>query len=402
VDGNFYIRNWAVDRLMMMSLDVVAPIHATLYVAPWYRALGARLGRLVELSTATSTTPDQLEIADGGTVADEASLGAARIEGGWMTVAPTRLGRRAFVGNSGVVPGGTTLGDGALVGVLSLAPSRPEEAAQTNVSWLGSPPLQLRRREPSRGFTAARTYCPPGWLVLTRAVAEVFRITLPPAGFIFVTATVVTAAVALLQRLGLGPMLGLLPLVYAACCAVVLLGVAGAKWLFMGRYRPFVRPLWTPFIWRLEFVNALYEFLATPLVLDVLRGTPFLPAYLRLLGSKVGRCVYLETTGFLEWDLVEIGDRAAINEDAVLQTHLFEDRILKASGLRIGADCVVGAVSVVLYDSEMEAGSRLDTLSLLMKGERLPAGTAWAGIPASWWSEIGAPNSSDSDEAATG
>jgi hypothetical protein len=45
---------------------------------------------------------------------------------------------------------------------------------------------------------------------------------------------------------------------------------------------------------------------------------------------------------------------------------------------------VVGAGSVVLYDSIMEDGARLDALSLLMKGERLPAGTAWAGIPAVW------------------
>ncbi len=58
--------------------------------------------------------------------------------------------------------------------------------------------------------------------------------------------------------------------------------------------------------------------------------------------------------------------------------------MLKSSGLRIGADCTVGADSVVLYDSKMEDGSRLDALSLLMKGETLPRGTAWAGIPAGW------------------
>ena len=79
-----------------------------------------------------------------------------------------------------------------------------------------------------------------------------------------------------------------------------------------------------------------------------------------------------------------MGDRAAINDEAVLQSHLFEDRMLKASGLRVGADCTVGAGSVVLYDAEMEDGSSLDALSLLMKGERLPAGTSWAGSPAVW------------------
>jgi hypothetical protein len=35
----------------------------------------------------------------------------------------------------------------------------------------------------------------------------------------------------------------------------------------------------------------------------------------------------------------------------------------------------------------MEDGARLAALSLLMKGETLPAGTAWAGSPASWQGE---------------
>jgi len=83
-------------------------------------------------------------------------------------------------------------------------------------------------------------------------------------------------------------------------------------------------------------------------------------------------------------DLVEIGDRATLNDDCVLQTHLFEDGVLKASWLRVGADCSVGALSVVPYDSVMENGSRLDALSLVMKGETLPARTPWAGVPASW------------------
>ena len=158
----------------------------------------------------------------------------------------------------------------------------------------------------------------------------------------------------------------------------------------MGRFRPFERPLWSPFIWRLELANALYEFLATPLALDALRGTPFLPWYLRLLGARLGRRVYLHTTGFLEFDLTEIGERAELNDDCVMQTHLFEDRVLKASRVRIGPGCTVGTGSVVLYDSEMRDGARLDALSLLLKGEVLPAETAWAGLPASWQGEASA------------
>ena len=382
VHGWFYVRKWIIDQLLALSLDVAGSIHATLYLPPWYRALGAKLGRSVELSTATSMTPDLLEIGDGGTVADEVSMCAARVEGGWMTLAPTRLGRRSFVGNGAVVPPGTELGEGSLVGVLSLPPAGPGEAARANTSWMGSPAILLPRRQASTPFPDQRTFCPTRKRRLTRGLIEILRVTLPPAGFILVTTTVVTAALALWNRVGLGATLLLLPLVYAACCVAAALAVVAAKWLVMGRYRPFEHPLWSVFVWRLEFVNGLYEFLTTPLLLEALQGTPLLPWYLRLLGARIGRRTYIHTTGFLEWDLVEVGDEAIVNEDCVLQTHLFEDRVLKAARLRVGRRCEIGAASVVLYDSAMEDGSRLDALSLLMKGETLPAGTTWAGSPA--------------------
>jgi non-ribosomal peptide synthetase-like protein len=382
--GSFYIRNWVVDHLLMLILGVVGGLHATLYLSPWYRALGAKIGRFVELSTATSTIPDLLDIGDESTIADEVSLGASRIEGGWMTMAATCLGRRTFLGNGAVLNGGTVTGENSLVGVLSLAPNHPAESTRSGASWLGSPPILLPRREPSAGFVEGRTYRPPRWLWLTRAAIELVRVTLPPAGFVMVTTTVVTVALQFAGLVGLGATLLLLPLVYMVCCGFVMGAVALAKWVLSGRFRPFVKPLWSPFVWRLEAVTALYEFLLTPLALEPLRGTPFLVWYLRLLGARIGRGVYIHTTGLIEFDLVDVGDRAAINDEAVLQSHLFEDRMLKASGLRVGADCTVGAGSVVLYDAEMEDGSRLDALSLLMKGERLPAGTAWAGSPAAW------------------
>jgi non-ribosomal peptide synthetase-like protein len=83
-----------------------------------------------------------------------------------------------------------------------------------------------------------------------------------------------------------------------------------------------------------------------------------------------------------EFDLVQIADDAALNGDCTVQTHLFEDRIMKTSHVDIGPRCTVGAMSLVLYDTRMQEGSLLDDLSLLMKGETLPAWTRWQGIPA--------------------
>jgi non-ribosomal peptide synthetase-like protein len=381
VHGWFYIRNWVVEQLLAFSVDVAGPLHSTIFLKPWYRALGAKLGRFVELSTASTTTPDLLDIEEDCTIADEVSLGAARVERGWLTLAPTRLGRRSFVGNGAVIPAGTTLGAGSLVGVLTVAPTDREQAALNGACWLGSPAIFLNRRQPAAGFPEEKTFRPTRKLQWARGCWEVLRVTLPGAGFVIATVVVLETALKLWIRLGPAPTLLLLPAIFAACCAAVILAVAPIKWILVGRYRPFERPLWSAFLWRLEFVNALFEFMATPIGLETLQGTPLLPWYLRLLGCRIGRGVFMDTTGFIEFDLVDIGDRAILNKDCILQTHLFEDRVMKGAQLRVGADCEIGAQSIVLYDTEMKDGARLGALSLLMKGEVLPAGRVWVGSP---------------------
>jgi non-ribosomal peptide synthetase-like protein len=381
VHGWFYMRNWVVEQLLAFSVDVAGPLHSTIFLKPWYRALGAKLGRFVEISTASTTTPDLLDIEEDCTIADEVSLGAARVERGWLTLAPTRLGRRAFVGNGAVIPAGAMIGAGSLVGVLTVAPSDPEQSARSGACWLGSPPIFLKRRQPAAGFPEQTTFRPTRKLQWARGCWEVLRVTLPGAGFVIATVVVLETALKLWDQMGPAAALALLPAIFAACCAAVILAVVPTKWIVVGRYQPFERPFWSAFLWRLEFVNALFEFMATPIGLETLQGTPLLPWYLRLLGCRIGRGVFMDTTGFIEFDLVDVGDRAILNKDCILQTHLFEDRVMKGARLRIGADCEIGAQSIVLYDTEMKAGSRLGALSLLMKGEVLPAGRVWVGSP---------------------
>src|SRR5207245_11658772 len=47
VHGSYYIRIWIVEQLLAFCLDLIAPLHATLYLAPWYRLLAPYLGRNV-------------------------------------------------------------------------------------------------------------------------------------------------------------------------------------------------------------------------------------------------------------------------------------------------------------------------------------------------------------------
>jgi non-ribosomal peptide synthetase-like protein len=148
----------------------------------------------------------------------------------------------------------------------------------------------------------------------------------------------------------------------------------------MGTFEPVVVPLWRRYVWLNEMVNGAYESIMAPIV-AMFFGTPLAAPLLRLLGCRIGRNCYMETNLFSEFDLVNIGDHVALNAGVVIQNHLFEDRVMKSSYLRIDDECSVGNMSVVLYDTRMEKGAVLGSLSLLMKGETMPTGSRWHGIP---------------------
>jgi len=124
------------------------------------------------------------------------------------------------------------------------------------------------------------------------------------------------------------------------------------KWLVIGRYRPRVEPLWGVWVRRTELVTGLFENLVVPGLMTGLTGTPLAPWVMRLFGARFGRRVWLNTTYLTEFDLVDVGDDAAVGEFTSLQTHLFEDRVMKMSRVVVGRGSSVGARSVVLYDAE--------------------------------------------------
>jgi non-ribosomal peptide synthetase-like protein len=377
--SGFGLRKWLADRLMVLSLGFTNSLYSTLYLLPFLRLLGARVGPRAEVSTVSHIDPDLLTLGPECFVADLAVIGAARFYHGYVVLGETELGERGFVGNAALVPGDTRLPHDSLLGVLSVPPTRP---ADPGTSWLGSPAIFLPRRQASAAFDEKLTYRPPARLVACRLAIEALRVVLPSSLGIAGVFLIALAILELSAELPLPLVFLALPALYFGAGLLVTLVVAVLKWLVMGRYRPRVEPQWSHFVWRTELITGLYENAAVPWLLHWLAGTPLMAWGLRLFGARVGRRAYVETSFLTEFDLVSVGDNAAVAGQAALQTHLFEDRVMKMSTVMIGPDCTVGPRAVVLYDSKLEAGAELDSLSLAMKGEQLPAGSRWRGIPA--------------------
>ena len=374
-----YLRYWFMKYLLDNTREIIQPLYATLFLPRFMRQLGAKVGRMVEISTVMHAMPDLLEVGDGGFLADACIVGGQRIHDGVIEIRANKIGKRTFVGNSAFVPAGVDLGEDGLVGVLSTPPSGADRTPDGS-RWLGSPGFELPNTQPATCFSIRRTFEPSRLLVAVRTIVEMLRILLP--GTIAIADIVVFCAmvVALYRSHPLYQVLLVAPMLALFLSFVSLIGVAILKNILMGTFVPTLRPLWCVYVWFNEVVNAVYETIAAT-ALAPLMGTPFASAFLRVLGCRIGRWVFLESTLFSEFDLVEIGDRASINLGCTIQPHLFEDRIMKADTVAIGDGCSVGNMAIVLYSTEMQAGSSLGPLSVLMKGEGLPAASRWYGIP---------------------
>ncbi|MGB3763602.1 MAG: Pls/PosA family non-ribosomal peptide synthetase [Ornithinimicrobium sp.] len=373
------LEKWFGEKLLELSLDLNNSMYATLYTPAWLRQLGAKVGRSAEVATIANIDPDLLTLEDECFVADMASVGSATYCNGHVAFRETVVGTRAFVGNASFIPSGTHLADGSLVGVQSVP---PVGGVARGTSWLGSPPFFLPKREIYEEYTEEQTFRPTDAQVGTRLIIEFLRIVMPASILALSTFGTLYAVSLLAVAAPLWVVVLATPVIALVGSLLVVLAAAALKWLVVGRYRPRVEPLWSGFVRRTEFVTGIYETTAVPALLASLCGTPFLGPLLRLFGVRVGRRTLVDTTYLTEFDLVHIGDDVSVGTLASLQTHLFEDRVMKMSTISLAAGASVGNRGVVLYDSTLEEGSELAPLSLVMKGEALPRDTSWSGRPA--------------------
>ncbi len=373
------LEKWLGDKLFELSLLFNNTMYSTLYTPMWLRALGTKVGKGAEVSTIANIDPDLLTLGDGSFVADMASVGSATYANGHVAFRRTEIGARAFVGNAAFIPSGSHLGDGSLIGVRSVPPTG---GVEPGTSWLGSPPFYLPRREIFEEFTEAETYAPSRRRVRARYAIEFLRIVLPSSILAVSMFATLYGLSRIAARTATSTTVLLAPLVALSSSLGVVLFVAALKWLLVGRYRPRVRPLWSGFVRRTEFVTGIYEAAAVPALLTFLTGTPMLGPVLRLFGTRVGRRTLVDTTYITEFDLVTIRDDVSVGANASLQTHLFEDRVMKMDRVTLLDRASIGDKSVVLYGSVVEEDATLAALSLAMKGEVVPESTTWCGIPA--------------------
>ncbi|MCH8613492.1 Pls/PosA family non-ribosomal peptide synthetase [Arsenicicoccus dermatophilus] len=372
---------WATERLLDSARTLLFPIYASLFTPVWLRLLGAKVGRNVEASTVL-LLPAMTRIGEGSFLADDTMIASYELGGGWVHIERAKVGKRAFLGNSGMTAPGRSVPKNGLVAVLSAAPRKSKSGS----SWLGSPPVRLQRQ--ATDHDVSRTYRPRRRLKVARALVELCR--LVP---VVCTVALAVCVVGALELAWAG--VGLWAAALAGGVVLLLAGVVAGlvtvavKWLLVGRLRVVEHPLWSTFVWRNEVVDTFVEILAAPWFAWTATGTPVLNLWLRLLGATIGRGVWCETYWLPEADLVTLGDGVSVNRGCVLQTHLFHDRIMQMDTVTLDAGSTMGPHGVILPAASLGAATTVGPSSLVLRGEHVPDGTRWIGNPVAPW-QVGA------------
>ncbi len=371
---------WATERMLDSAREVLFPLYASLLTPVWLRALGAEVGKGVEASTVL-LLPKMTSIGDDAFLADDTMVASYELGGGgWMRIAPARIGTRAFLGNSGMAAGGRSVPKNGLVAVLSAAPRK----SKAGTSWLGSPPVKLRRTVVEGDDRL--TFSPPTRLKVARAAVELCRF-LPVACTVALGLGVVASLAALVDAYGVAvAALASGPVVVGAGI-VAAVATSLAKWLIVGRLREEEVPLWSSFVWRNEVVDTFVEMVAAPWFANATAGTPLLTLWLRSLGARIGTGVWCETYWLPEADLVRLGDGVSVNRGCVLQTHLFHDRVMSTGTVDLDHGATMGPHGVILPGASVGADATVGPASLVMRGEHVPARTRWAGNPIAPWTD---------------
>lgn len=372
-------RVWTTTQLMAMARIWLYPLYASIATPIWLRLLGMKVGRDVEASTVLAV-PAMTSVDHGAFLADDTMIAPYELAEGMLSVGAVRIGKRVFVGNSGMVGLGRKLPKGSLVGVLSAAPTK----AKRGKSYLGMPPERLRRA--SQDTDSSLTYNPPARLKAARAAVEICRIV--PA---MISAGLVLFAAALVAQTARG--LGAPAAVLLAGPIMLGVGALGAaiavtaKWVIVGRIAAEDKPLWSSFVWRNELADNFIELIGAPWFAETWLGTAVLNLWLRALGSRIGRGVWCETYWLPEADLIVLADGATVNRGCVVQTHLFHDRVMSMDLVTLHEGATLGPQCVILPAGSIGSGATVGPASLVMRGEAVPPRTRWTGNPIAPWHE---------------
>nr|AYF56487.1 nonribosomal peptide synthetase 11147 [Ostreopsis cf. ovata] len=171
----------------------------------------------------------------------------------------------------------------------------------------------------------------------------------------------------------------LIPVLYLLVTFGMLLVLCTLKWLLIGRWKAGDRHYYSWFHFR--WAALMVAFSSLDDLMESIAGTYFAVLFMRAMGASVGERVCFFGHGF-EYDLLHIGDEVCIGPDCDVTCHTVENMVMRMQMVRFerGSSCLAGAVA--MPGAMLEQGATLIEHSQVLKGETVPQGSYFGGLPA--------------------
>lgn len=120
-------------------LEFVTPSH---FSQLYYRLMGMKIGRNASINSTAIADPSLIDIGDNVTIGGSASVMAHYSQGGYLVIAPVKLGAGATIGLRAIVMGGVDVGEKAKVLAGSFV--LPNTRIPAGEVWAGIPAQRIK------------------------------------------------------------------------------------------------------------------------------------------------------------------------------------------------------------------------------------------------------------------
>lgn len=134
----WYIHNVLAYVVRYTFLDFITP---TPFGVLYFRWMGMKIGRDVQINTSNISDPSLIELGDRVTIAGSATLIAHYATSGFLIVAPLKIGKGATVGMKATIMGGVEIGEHATV--LPNSVVLPKTVIPAGEKWGGVPARKI-------------------------------------------------------------------------------------------------------------------------------------------------------------------------------------------------------------------------------------------------------------------
>jgi acetyltransferase-like isoleucine patch superfamily enzyme len=128
---------------MLPRLSFLPFICTTPFINLYYRLMGMKMGDNVVVNTTAIADPGMIEIGKRVTLGGSCSIMGHYAQGGYMVIAPTKIGDGATIGLRAIIMGGVVIGEKAKVMAGSFV--LPKTVIPPGELWGGIPAVKVER-----------------------------------------------------------------------------------------------------------------------------------------------------------------------------------------------------------------------------------------------------------------